>query len=566
MLLLTRRSALRGLASSAGLALLTACTASPQTAAPPAATPPSQAVAPTAPPLPTTPPQAIAATPAPQAQPTVTVSAPAKPAAGQPRSGGTLRNATTADVATLDPYLVTTNGMETSWLVFDRLTAYDANLKPQPMLAESWDFTPDFQQFKLNLRKGVQYHSGREMTSDDVKYSLLRPRDPSVGNGILTGISNWFTSIDTPDKYTVVIKTDVSRPGFFDGLEIFNICDKANVEGPDAKTTIVGTGPFMLAERAPGDHFTFARNPNYWQNGRPYLDSVITNIRNQQNMILQLEGGTLDSIKIPLIDDFARLKSDPTYVSQIAPNSGTFFEIGMNTKTPPLDDKRVRQALNFALDRQRFTESIFKGVATPINLPWSQSSPAFDASKNNSYPYDLDKARALLKEAGVSNFETDILVIGIAQPQLLAFTEIYQASLAEIGVTLNIKNMEQATWLDVVINKKPDYTGFWGSSDTFANVSPGSLFSLSPGWRLANNHSNFVDDTYTSLVNSVSSETDPAKQKAAFAAINDFMLDQSFTLPISTNPITLLTTTKVHDVDFLMHIGALGFTNAWLDA
>jgi peptide/nickel transport system substrate-binding protein len=565
MLLLTRRSALRGLASSAGLALLTACTATPQTAAPPAATTPPQAAAPTAASAATTKPQA-AATTAPAAQPTVTVSAPAKPAAGQPRSGGTLRNATTADVATLDPYLVTTNGMETSWLVFDRLTAYDANLKPQPMLAESWDFTPDFQQFKLNLRKGVQYHSGREMTSDDVKYSLLRPRDPSVGNGILTGISNWFTSIDTPDKYTVVIKTDVPRPGFFDGLEIFNICDKANVEGPDAKTTIVGTGPFMLAERAPGDHFTFARNPNYWQSGRPYLDSVITNIRSQQNMILQLEGGTLDSVKIPLIDDFARLKSDPNYVSQIAPNSGTFFEIGINTKTPPLNDKRVRQALNFALDRQRFTDSIFKGVATPINLPWSQSSPAFDASRNNAYPYDLDKARSLLKEAGVSSFETDILVIGIAQPQLLAFTQIYQASLAEIGVTLNIKNMEQATWLDVVINKKPDYTGFWGSSDTFANVSPGSLFSLSPGWRLANNHSNFVDDTYTSLVNSVSSETDPAKQKALYASVNDYMLDQSFTMPISSNPITLLTTKKVHDIDFLMHIGALGFTNASVDA
>ena len=563
MLLLTRRAALRGLASSVGLALLTACSATPQAAAPPVATAPPKPASTTAP---TSAAPQTAATTVPPAQPTVTVSAPAKPAAGQPRSGGTLRNATTADVATLDPYLVTTNGMETSWLVFDRLTAYDANLKPQPMLAESWDFTPDFQQFKLNLRKGVMYHSGREMTADDVKYSLLRPRDPSVGNGILTGISNWFTSIETPDKYTVVIKTDVPRPGFFDGLEIFNICDKANVEGPDAKTTIVGTGPFMLVERAPGDHFTFGRNPNYWQSGRPYLDSVITNIRSQQNMILQLEGGSLDSIKIPLIDDFARLKSDSNYVAQIAPNSGTFFEIGINTKTPPLDDKRVRQALNYALDRQRFTDSIFKSVATPVDLPWSQSSPAFEASKNNVYPYDLDKARALLKDAGVGNFETDILVIGIAQPQLLAFTQIYQASLAQIGVTLNIKNMEQATWLDVVINKKPDYTGFWGSSDTFANVSPGSLFSLSPGWRLANNHSNFVDDTYTALVNSVSTETDPAKQKAAFASINDFMLDQSFTMPISTNPITLLTTTKVHDIDFLMHIGALGFTNAWIDA
>ena len=103
--------------------------------------------------------------------------------------------------------------MESSWLVFDRLTAYDAKLKPQPMLAESWDFSPDYKSFKLNLRKGVQYHNGRELTSEDVKYSLLRPRTDGVGNGILTGISNWFTTIETPDKYTVEIKTDVLAPG-----------------------------------------------------------------------------------------------------------------------------------------------------------------------------------------------------------------------------------------------------------------------------------------------------------------------------------------------------------------
>jgi peptide/nickel transport system substrate-binding protein len=563
---LTRRSALRLVASSAGLALLAACQpASPAapTAAPAAPAPTKPAAAPAAP--------TTAPAPAPTAvqvvaTPTAAAAAAPKPAAGQPRTGGVLRHAQTADVATLDPYLVTTAGMETSWLVFDRLTAYDSSLKPQPMLAESWDFSPDYKTFKLNLRKGVQYHNGREMTSEDVKYSLLRPRGDGVGNGILTGMSNWFTTIDTPDKYTVEIKTDVSRPGFFDALEIFNICDKANVEGPDARTTIIGTGPFVLTERTPGDSFTFTKNKNYWQTGKPYLDGVVTSIRTQQNMSLQLEGGLLDSVKIPHIDDFARLRTNPEFVAQIAPNSGTFFEIGINTKTPPMDDKRVRQALNYALDRKRYAETIFKGAAVPINLPWSESSPAFDASKNNVFPYDLDKARALLREAGVSGFETDILVIGIAQPQLLAFTQIYQASLNEIGVKLNIKNLEQAVWLDLVIGKKPDYTGFWGSSDTFANVSPGSLFALSPGWRINNNHSNFTDDEYTALLGRVGSETEPAKQKEAFNDVNSYILDQSFTLPISTNPITLLTTPKVKGIEFLMHIGALGFTNAWLEA
>jgi ABC-type transport system substrate-binding protein len=125
--------------------------------------------------------------------------------------------------------------------------------------------------------------------------------------------------------------------------------------------------------------------------------------------------------------------------------------------------------------------------------------------------------------------------------------------------------MQAGAWLDVVTNKKSDYTGLWGASDTLANVLPGSLFSFSPAWRVRNNHSNYTDDAYTRHVATVASETDPAKQKAAYAAINDYMLDQSFTIPISTNPITLLTTNKVHGIDFLMHSGGLSFTNAWLD-
>src|SRR5947209_1035766 len=84
------------------------------------------------------------------------------------------------------------------------LIEYDNKLQPQPMLAESWDVSKDFKQIKLNLRKGVQFHSGRELTSDDVKYNVLRARDPKVGAGQFNKQSNWFSTIDTPDKYTVV--------------------------------------------------------------------------------------------------------------------------------------------------------------------------------------------------------------------------------------------------------------------------------------------------------------------------------------------------------------------------
>ncbi len=132
----SRRDALRMILSVSGLGVLSACTATNVAPAAPTAAP-TLASKPTA------------------AQPTSVPRA-------QVRTGGTLRYATTADVATLDPYLVTTNAMETSWLVFNRLTAYDANLEPQPVLAQSCDFSSDFTHFKLNIRKGAQYHIARE--------------------------------------------------------------------------------------------------------------------------------------------------------------------------------------------------------------------------------------------------------------------------------------------------------------------------------------------------------------------------------------------------------------------
>src|SRR5437762_2748714 len=140
---LNRRNALRLLTLGAGGLLVAACT--------PAV--PSAALTPV-------PPASGTAAPAGAAKPGGT----AQPAAGQPKSGGTLRFAQTANPVSIDGNSIAGGGNETSWLVFDRLTSYDQNRVPQPMLAESWDISSDFKRFKLNLRKGVQFHSGREMT------------------------------------------------------------------------------------------------------------------------------------------------------------------------------------------------------------------------------------------------------------------------------------------------------------------------------------------------------------------------------------------------------------------
>ena len=142
---------------------------------------------------------------------TVSSSAAAQPAGAQPKTGGTLRIAD-MDLPRLDGHLIYTNGINISWIPYDRLVQYDDKMQPQPMLAESFDVASDATQIRFTLRKGVQFHSGRELTSDDVKWNLLRVRDPKLGVAQLATQSAWFTSIETPDKYTVVLKTEQPRP------------------------------------------------------------------------------------------------------------------------------------------------------------------------------------------------------------------------------------------------------------------------------------------------------------------------------------------------------------------
>src|ERR1043165_692627 len=170
---------------------------------------------------------------APTAAPGKPVAGQTQSAADQPRSGGTLRFGQNVEIASggqagqspLDGQNISPAPLSALWLGFDSLMRYDDSFKPQPMLAESWDVSSDFKRIKLNLRKNVTFHTGREFTSDDVKYNLVRVRQPNIG-AQFTNMSKWWTSIDTPDKYTVELTSDVQRPAMFDLFDMMNMVNK----------------------------------------------------------------------------------------------------------------------------------------------------------------------------------------------------------------------------------------------------------------------------------------------------------------------------------------------------
>jgi peptide/nickel transport system substrate-binding protein len=557
---LTRRSQLGLIISSVTAVVLSAC----QSTAPvqsPAAAPPATPAA-TSPPV---------ATAAPTSSPVAAAAATAPVVAStgasvQPKGGGTLRIGIPNDIPNLDPNFTSPYGFDTLWQIYDRLTQYDETLQPQPRLAERWDISTDYRQVKLNLRWGLTFHNGKEFTSDDVKWSIMRVRDPGVGGSAgLTPQSNWWTSIDTPDKNTIVLTSDQPRPAMFDFFEYLNIGDQQTLEpqGAQAKTSTNGLGPFMLQEWAQGDHISMVKNKNYWHAALPYLDGITFSVlKDAQAMTAQLEAGAQDLVLNATTQDFVRLKASSGYVAGTNPISGQYYCIGFNTGNQPFDNKVVRQAVNYAINRQRFTDTVLQGIQKPKSLVWAPASQAYDEARTNFFGFDLDKARSLLAQAGVSNMTME-LIVSNAYPGHPEFAQLLQSDLQMIGVTLNIKQVDAAGMLAALNAKPPTYTGMYVFSSGRSQLYPGTTLAVTAPFSPAGNIEGFSDPTYSQLVDQINAEADADKRKQELTRVNDLLLDEAFTSAISSADNNWVSNNHVHGIVNTAHIG-LDYSGVWL--
>src|SRR3569833_488330 len=282
--------------------------------------------------------------------------------------------------------------------------------------------------------------------------------------------------------------------------------------------------------------------------------------RDPQTMVSQLEAGSLDIADAPGQIDIARIGKDSMYRTLTEPSNTNVF--GVNTGLPPTDNKLVRQAINYAIDRKRMVDSVYQGTGTAECLPWQPNSLAFEAAKNNFYTYDLDKAKSLLSQAGLSNASFDIVVASTANENSLV-AQILQSALQGLGITATIKPYETAAYLDQINNHK--YTGAYVGAIAYAAMEPISIISnsrhLDPS---GNSNTAFKSDQNAQLYQSASTEPDAAKRKALYSQLNDLILDQSFIMPICSAPSRMITRAAVHDIGLSQH-GAFLFNGAWLE-
>ena len=315
-----------------------------------------------------------------------------------------------------------------------------------------------------------------------------------------------------------------------------------------------GTGPFEFVEFIPGDHITFKRNENYWGQ-KAYLDGIeISIIGDAQAVVANLEAGAADLVGVP-IEDYARLTDDPAYKTLKMVGGTGINNVWINMKREPFDDKLVRQAINYSIDRERYVRTILMGLSQPLWQPFADYHWAHFPELENKYPFDLDKAQSLLEDAGLGDgFETSINAVADS-PANVGLAEIMQSDLAKIGVVAEIEAMDGPTWAQSADKGEFDINMHGYGRN---NADPSLLFKGTVAWRPEQNPSGIEDPEYLRLINEQGAVIDREQRKPLVKKLIEYVQDMCFVIPVAGGVATWAYDAKIEGFE-LIPVGTVAY-------
>ena len=381
-------------------------------------------------------------------------------AATQPRIGGTLNVGFVEDAKTLDPtFSVQWSERQVLYLVYNTLLRMQPDFSLTPELAESWEIQEDGKRVVFKLREGVKFHDGTDFNAEAVKFNLDRRMDEAVGSPQRKQLAGVISKVEVVDDHTVAVITETpfapllsylaERPGFMISPAA------AEKYGEDFGSNPVGTGPFVFKEWTRGSRIVVEQNPDYWEEGLPYLDGVVLSDMGGSVVGMQrLMTAELDYIDSLTPQDLQLLEgADGIELAQII--VGRWYSYQWQWDKPPFDNAKLRKAIAHAIDRDRLNEVTMRGQArlsngpTPTGLWWHADGLV-------GYDYDPEMARKLIAEAGAKGME-----IGLATPEnqvLRQLNQLVQEQLNEVGLKVELKPVAQSEWYSRVVERAINFT------------------------------------------------------------------------------------------------------------
>jgi len=468
-------------------------------------------------------------------------------AEGGPAYGDTLVEASIGDISGLIPNITSDSAShEIGNLVYSNLIRTDKNLRLEGELAEGWDISKDEMTITFHLRQGVKWHDGVEVTADDVDFTYRYMIDPKTP----TAYAESFRQIrraEVVDRYTYRVTYEKPYSPALLSWGIW-ILPRHILEGPwkagvDLRTTRqnrhpIGCGPYLFREWKTGEKVVLEANPDYFE-GRPYIKRVVYRIiPDPSTIFLELKAQNIDMAGLTPIH-YRRQTDYPAFrkaFNKYQYLSNSFAYLGFNLLDPRFQNKRVRQAMAYAINKQEIIEGVLLGLGQPAVGPYKPGTWWYKADVK-TYPFDPERAKALLAEAGWTDTNSEGILAKNGKP--FSFTirtnqgnavrkdtaEIIQRRLRAVGIDAQIHIVEWAAFINTFIRKRdfeaiilgwglgldPDQYDIWHSSKTGSDEL---------------NHISYKNPKVDALLEAGRRTFDEAKRKAIYGEFQDIMAEE----------------------------------------
>ncbi len=483
-------------------------------------------------------------------------------ATAQESGGGALRVAITNDMTNYDPQQFSTVNFFLIKNLYDSLIEYSDAGEAMPSLATDWTISDDNTSVSLTLRDDVTFHSGTPFDAEALTATLEKASDPERGKNVYSTMSivkDW--SVDGPHALTINFNGPIPERQITDLLQFLLPIDPGVMD--TLETAEGGTGAYMLGERQVGQSVTLVRNPDYWREGEPKLDELVFTIFSEDAAAASaLESGSVDLIYGGQSRSAVRLRDAGFQVLQGPGKLVQVFRI--NSTKAPFDNQKYRQAFNHLMNRAAILKVGYAGLGETTALPWAPANPAFDGSYNDQYGYDIDKAKALLAESGLSEAEMSDwkLLVNGSDEASVAISQVVQGSLAEAGINIELDVRQGAEFIDALLTG-----GFHAVFGGVGNVQKfPSRVATNSIYRTVNNpvfgdphpHPAYVEAIAT-VDSSFGEDVQPA-----YDNLNAVLVDEAFAIPTNSYETGLIVASPdlegfTLDIDNLLVGRTIGF-------
>lgn len=438
-------------------------------------------------------------------------------------AGGTLKIGRDQDSTTMDPILMTQNA--DVWVVNNINALLVRNAKDatgvEPDLAEKWTISDDGLVYRFTLRDNIKFSNGEPVTTKDVLFSLDRLMNDK--RSVFGSLYSVVSKVEAPDDKTIVITLKEKTTPFITYMGLFAAAilpaDYVKNHYDTFLEKPVGAGAFRLTEWKRGVKIVMIKSPYYWEEGLPKLDQVEWHyVPDDTTRILKLQAGELDSIIFVPFNRIASLKKDKN-INVLLEKSSRMDHILINHTHAPLDNVKVRQALNLGIDVDAVVQAVTFGYGTVANS-YIPAGGMYYNKDNPKYGYDPEKAKALLEEAGVKDLELKYVVqSGDANYEQIAV--IIQDQLAKIGVTVNIEKQETGQAWETIVDGEYDLNSNYWTNDIIDPAQKTGFVLYGVEKDTLSYYTRYNNPEVNKLIENTLVESDAAKRKALYYQIQE---------------------------------------------